>query len=53
MSVASEARETADTIRLVLEKIHAGELEAPPGMVRQLQGSLIALEALCGRGQQR
>lgn len=49
MSAATGARQAAAVLRALLEKVQAGELTAPPGLVRALRGSLAALEAVGSR----
>jgi hypothetical protein len=49
VSAEREARETAATVRLLLEKVAAGDLDAPPGLIRRMQGSLAALDAMSRR----
>lgn len=51
MSAEREAREAAGTLRLVLERVESGQLRAPGGVVRRLQGSLAALDAVAKRGK--
>jgi hypothetical protein len=48
---AREAKQAARALRLLLEKVAAGELDAPPALIRRLEGSLSALEAMSKRGQ--
>lgn len=51
MSAGREAREAAATIRRLLDKVKSGDLDAPPGLMRSLRGSLAALDAMTGRRQ--
>lgn len=51
MSAEREVREAAATVRLLLKKVAAGDLDAPPGLIRRLQGSLAALDAMSRRGR--
>ena len=44
----SEVSATAESLRLLLAKIDAGELEAGPSAVSYLRGALAALDALLG-----
>lgn len=50
VTAARDARQAAATLRLLLDKVKAGELDASPGMVRSLQGSLAALNAMTNGG---
>jgi hypothetical protein len=42
---ATEQREAADVLQRLLDKVEAGELTAPAGMLRQMQGAIITLKA--------
>lgn len=53
MSPQQQSRESAVTLRTLLEKVAAGELDASPRMVRHLEGALLTLEVLSRRDVQR
>lgn len=42
----TEMLEAADSIRRLLNALHAGELTAPPMLVARLEGALVAVEVI-------
>jgi hypothetical protein len=45
-TTAKEQREVVAALRLLLERVAAGELTAPRSMIRRIEGAIIVLEAL-------
>jgi hypothetical protein len=44
----SEVRQAVEAVRGIVAAVEAGEMTATPGVLDQLRGSLVALEALLG-----
>lgn len=45
MPTKTELREVADGLAAILERVEAGELDAPPGFIARLEGARAALLA--------
>ena len=46
---AATAARTAAVLRRLLELVQDGELDAPPSMVKRLEGAVSALDAVKGK----
>ena len=46
MPTKAELREVAERIGAVLERVEAGELDAPPGLIARMEGARAALQAV-------